>query len=55
MVYTIFDKKISGGAATLAQSDILVTRNKSAIKNELMRQLAEELQKTIIIKTILIK
>ena len=39
MVYKYFDKKTSGGAATLA--------NKSAVKNEEMsnRELAEELHK----------
>ena len=44
MVYKFFDKKTSGGAATLA--------NKSAIENENMsnKELAEELHKTIIRK-----
>ena len=45
MVYTFFDKKISGGAATAA--------NKSAIKNENIsdKELAEELHKLIIRKS----
>ena len=44
MVYTFFDKKTSGGSATLA--------NKSVIKNENIsnKELAEELHKTIIRK-----
>ena len=34
MGYKLFDKKTSGGAAMLAWSETLATRNKSAIKNE---------------------
>ena len=33
MVYECFDKKSAGGAATLAQSDNLATRNKSTVKD----------------------
>ena len=34
MVYNFFDKKTSGGAATLARSKTLATRNKCTVKNE---------------------
>ena len=52
MVYKSFHKKIFGGAATLARSETLATRNKSAIKNENIsnKELAEELHKPIIRK-----
>ena len=57
MVYQYFDIRTSGGAATLARSEILqsetlVMRNKSTIKNEIMsnKELAEKLHKTIIKK-----
>ena len=57
MVYQYFDIKTSGGATTLARSEILrsenlATRNKSTIINEIMsnKELAEELHKTIIKK-----
>ena len=48
----ILIKKTSGAAATLAQSETLANRTKSAIKNEniLNKEVAEELQKPIIIK-----
>ena len=49
MAYKLFDKKTSGGAATLAWSETLATRNKSAAKNEIIsrKELAEELHKPI--------
>ena len=49
MAYKLFDKKTSGGAATLARSETLATRNKSAAKNEIIsrKELAEELHKPI--------
>ena len=49
MVYKFYS---SGGAATLARSETLATRNKSEIKNENIsnKELAEELHKTIIRK-----
>ena len=52
MVCKFFDKKGSGGSATLARSETLATRNKSAIKNEIMhnKELAEQLHKPIIKK-----
>ena len=52
IVYDFFDKKTSGGAATLARSETLATRNKSAVKNENMsnKELLEELHKLIIRK-----
>ena len=34
MVYKLFGKKVSGGAATLVWSEALATRNKSGVKNE---------------------
>ena len=34
MVYEFFERKTSGGAATLAREETLTTRNKSAIKNK---------------------
>ena len=45
-------KKTSGGDATLARSETLAARNKSAIKNENISnvELAEELHKAIIRK-----
>ena len=44
-----FDKKTYGGAATLARSENLATRDKSAVKNENMsnKELVEELHKPI--------
>ena len=52
MVYQCFDKKTSGGAATLARSETLATRSKFAIKNENIskKEIAEELHKLIIRK-----
>ena len=52
MVYNFYDKKSSGGAATLARSETLATRNNSLIKNEIIsnKELAEELHKPIIRK-----
>ena len=52
MVYKFFDKKGSGGAATLARSETLATRNKSAIRNETIhnKELAEQLHKLIVKK-----
>ena len=52
MVYRFFNKKTADGAATLARSETLATRNKSAVKNENIsnKVLAEELQKPIIRK-----
>ena len=52
MVYKFFDKKTSGGAATLAQWETLATRNKSAIRNDIIsnKELGEELHKPIIRK-----
>ena len=52
MVYKLFDKKTSGGAATLAQWVTLARRNKSAVKNENMpnNESAEELHKPIVKK-----
>ena len=45
-------KEASGGAVTVARSEALATRNKSALKNENMsnKDLAEELHKPIIRK-----
>ena len=42
MVYKFFDKMFSGSAVTRAQSEILATRDKSAIKSEILpnKQLA---------------
>ena len=50
MVYKFFDKKNSGGAATLARSETVATWNKSAIKNKIIsnKKLDEELHKPII-------
>ena len=52
MVYKLLDKKTSGSAATLAQSETLATRNKFAVKNESMsnKEFAKELHKPIISK-----
>ena len=52
MVHKLFDKKVSGGAATFTRSETLATRNKYANKNENIsnKELAEELHKTIIKK-----
>ena len=52
MVCKFFDKKSSDGAATLARSETLATRDKSAIKYKNMphQQLAEELHRPIIRK-----
>ena len=52
MVYNLFSKRSPGGLATGARSETLVTRNKSAIKSEIipLQQLAEELHKPIISK-----
>ena len=49
LVYKLFDKKISGGAATLALSETLATQNKSAIKNEIIyyKQLVEQLHQLL--------
>ena len=50
MIYKFFDENTTDGAATLAWSETLATRNKSAAKNENMssKELAEELHKPII-------
>ena len=52
MIYNFFDKKASGGDATLARSITLARRNRSAVTNENMskKELAEELHKLIIRK-----
>ena len=52
MIYNFFDKKTSGGAATLARSITLARQNRSAVTNENMskKELAEELHKLIIRK-----
>ena len=38
MVYTFFNKKNSGGAATLVWNQALATRNKSSVKSENITQ-----------------
>ena len=50
MVYNLFSKRPPGSPVTGARSETLVTKNKSAIKIEIipLQQLAEELHKTII-------
>ena len=52
MVYKFSHKKTSGGAPVLARWETLATRNKSAIKNDIIsnKDLAEELHKPIIRK-----
>ena len=52
MVYKLFDKKTSGGAATIAQWGTLARWNKSAVKNENMpnNESAEELHKPTVKK-----
>ena len=49
LVYKLFDKKISGGAAIIALSETLATQNKSAIKNEIIyyKQLVEQLHQLL--------
>ena len=50
MVYNFFNKRISAATTTLALTETLATRNKSAIKNEdiSQKELTEELRKLII-------
>ena len=50
MVYNFFNKSISAATTTLALTETLATRNKSAIKNEdiSQKELTEELRKLII-------
>ena len=50
MVYKCSDKNTSGGSATLARSETLSMRCKSAVKNEnmLSKELSGELHKSII-------
>ena len=52
IVYNFFDKRTSDRTSTLARSETLATRIKSAIENEIIsnKELAEELHKQIIKK-----
>ena len=52
MFYKLFEIKNSGAVTTLARSETLATRNKSAIKNENIsnKDLAKELHKVFIRK-----
>ena len=52
MVYNFFDKNTSVGTTTLVWSETLATRNKSAVRNEIVsnKELAEEFHKPIIRK-----
>ena len=52
MVCSFFDKRTSGGAPKLAQSETLAMWNKSTVKNENIanRELTEELHNPIVRK-----